>query len=75
MEINIVTFTDFVTLLLTLFKSPLAKSLDIPGIKAVAMAEANAIGILAILVPFAMALRSVATADSSTCLIPIMICW
>ena len=63
-ETSIVTFTDFATFFRTPFLSPFTKSLEIPGISAVAIAEARAIGILEIFAPFAMALRSVATMDS-----------
>ncbi len=64
METSIVTFTDFATFARTPFLLRWAKSLEIPGISAVAIAEARAIGILDIFVPLAMALKSVATTDS-----------
>ena len=63
-ETNIVTFMDFATFARTLFLSPFSASLDMLGIRAVAMADASAIGMLDIFVPFAMALKSVATTDS-----------
>ena len=63
-EISMVTLTDLATLSRTPFRSFFAKSLEIPGISAVAIADAMAMGILEIFVPLAKALRSVATAAS-----------
>ncbi len=75
MEISMVTFTDFATLLFTPSRWPWTKSLEIPGINAVAIAEAMAIGILEILVPLATALKSTDTAASPAFFTPIMTCW
>ena len=63
-ETSIVTFMDFATFNRTLFLSPRFASLEMLGISAVAIAEARAIGMFDIFVPFAIALRSVATTDS-----------
>ena len=75
MEINIVTFTERDTLLFAPSRSPRAKSLEIPGISAVAIALASAIGILASFVAFAIALKSKDTAASVFCWIVREIIW
>ena len=74
-EISIVTLIDFATLFFTPSGFPFAKSLDIPGMRAVAIADAIAMGILEIFVPLAIALRLVATTASSIPFTFIIICW
>ena len=66
MEIIMVTLTDFATFSFTPDIFFLAKSLDIPGINADDMADAKAMGILEIFVPFATTLKSMATTASSS---------
>ena len=75
MEISMVTFTDFATFLRTPPRRPFTKSLEIPGISAVAMDEARAMGILEILVPLDTELKSVATSASPISFTSIIICW